>query len=59
MNKRPTWGGANRGQGRKPLDPNSETTSVSIRLTLAQRDKLAALGGAAWVRERIEKARQP
>jgi hypothetical protein len=54
---KPTWGGTGRNQGRKPLDPNSETVSVSIRLTLAQRTKLAALGGAAWVRERIERAK--
>jgi len=31
----------------------------SIRLTQAQWDKLAALGGVAWLRERIDKARRP
>lgn len=54
-----TWGGADRGQGRKPLDPDDATVVVTVRLTLAQKAKLATLGGAAWVRERIEKARQP
>jgi hypothetical protein len=31
----------------------------SIRLTQAQWDKLARLGGVAWLRKRIDKARGP
>ena len=46
-----------RGQGRKPIKEGAETVTVSLRMTLDQRDKLAKLGGAAWVRERIDKAK--
>jgi len=28
-------------------------------MTPAQRDKLAKLGGASWVRDRIDKAKEP
>ena len=48
-----------RGQGRKPLQEGEETVTVSLRMTPAQRDKLKALGGAVWVREKIDKARPP
>lgn len=50
-------GGPGRGQGRKPLDPESETVLVSIRMTIAQREKLLRIGGSAWIRARIDKAR--
>ena len=33
--------------------------TVSLRMTQAQRDKLARLGGADWVRQRIERAKEP
>ena len=48
-----------RGQGRKPIKPGEETVTVSLRMTPAQRDKLAVLGGASWVRDRIDKAKPP
>ena len=52
-------GGAREGAGRKPT-PEAEALKVgSIRLTQAQWDKMARLGGAAWLRERIDKARAP
>jgi hypothetical protein len=52
-------GGPGRGQGRKPT-PEADALRVgSIRLTQAHWDKLARLGGVAWLRERIEKARAP
>jgi len=56
--KRPATGrgGAGRGQGRKPLAAGEDTITVSLRLTASQRDKLARLGGAAWVRARIDQA---
>lgn len=54
-----THGGAGRGQGRKPLDPESETIGVTLKMTRAQREKLARLGGAAWVRNRIDRAKEP
>lgn len=47
-----------RGQGRKALSDVEATTSMTIRLTVGQRAKLARLGGAQWVRDRIDKARQ-
>jgi hypothetical protein len=50
-------GGPGRGQGRKPIKEGHETVTVSIRLTVAQRAKLEQLGGAAWLRGRIDKAK--
>lgn len=52
-------GGPERGQGRKPLKEGQDTVTLSIRLTVAQRAKLERLGGAAWLRDRIDKAREP
>ena len=52
-------GGAGRGQGRKPIKQGQDTVTVSLRMTEAQRDKLALLGGAEWVRQRIDKAKAP
>lgn len=52
-------GGAGRGQGRKPLPDGEAAQVVSIRLTRAQKDKLEKLGGAAWVREKISRAKVP
>lgn len=51
-------GGPGRGQGRKPVAEGQQTVTVSLRMTAAQRDKLARLGGAEWVRQRIDKARE-
>jgi len=47
-------GGPGRGQGRKPVAQGEETVTVSLRVTVAQREKLARLGGAKWVRSAIE-----
>ena len=45
--------------GRQPT-PEADALKVgSIRLTQAQWDKLARLGGVAWLGERIDKARTP
>ena len=52
-------GGAGRGQGRNPVKQGEETVTVSLRMTAAQRDKLSQLGGADWVRKRIDKAKAP
>ena len=51
-------GGAGRGQGRKPIKDGEETVTLSLRVTVAQREKLALLGGAKWVRQRIDKAKR-
>ena len=52
-------GGPGRGQGRKPLSPDSATIGVTIKMTEGQRSKLSRLGGPRWVRSRIDKAREP
>ncbi len=54
-----THGGAGRGQGRKPLAQGEQTVMFALRLTVAQREKLALLGGAEWVRGKIDKAKTP
>jgi hypothetical protein len=51
-------GGPGRGQGRPPVKPGEPTVTICLRLTQAQRDKLARLGGAEWVRVRIERAKE-
>ncbi|ODU52916.1 hypothetical protein ABT09_02305 [bacterium SCN 57-13] len=47
-----------RGPGRKPLSEEAETVMMPIRMTVPQRDKLKRLGGAQWVRDRIDKAKE-
>lgn len=51
-----TKGGAGRGQGRRRIKPGEDSIVVTVRLTAGQKAKLAALGGAAWVRARIDEA---
>lgn len=51
-------GGPGRGQGRNPVKQGEETVTVSLRMTPEQRAKLARIGGAEWVRTRIDKARE-
>ena len=45
--------------GRPSLQHGEETVPVTIRLTALQREKLQMLGGAKWVRDRIDKAHLP
>jgi len=46
-------------RGRKPLPPEQRLDETTIlRMTAAQKAKLARLGGAEWVREQIERARE-
>jgi len=52
-------GGAGRGQGRKPLAPGLPTVPVTVRMTEPQRAKLARLGGPKWLRDRIDRAKEP
>ena len=52
-------GGPGRGQGRKPLTEGEVLLSVSIKMSAQQREKLGRLGGALWVRNKIDKAREP
>jgi hypothetical protein len=51
-------GGPGRGQGRKPL-AGGPLIPVSIKMTSEQRDKLLRLGGAPWVRRKIQTAKDP
>lgn len=48
-------GGAGRGQGRKPLG-DAPMVVVPLRMSPKQKAKLAQLGGAAWVRGKIDQA---
>jgi hypothetical protein len=52
-------GGAGRGQGRKPLAKTGELMKARpVRMTDEEWAKCKRLGGAAWVRQRIDKARE-
>ena len=49
----------NRAKDGKPRAVAAKKTTlvaVSVKLSTAQRDKLARLGGSAWLRERIDAA---
>ncbi|SAK98447.1 hypothetical protein AWB80_07522 [Caballeronia pedi] len=48
-------GGARAGAGRKTVDGVSGVVPFNISLTPAERDKLKALGGSAWVREQLRR----
>jgi hypothetical protein len=51
---------SDRGQGRKPISPTGEPMKPrQIRMTDAEWAKCIALGGAAWVREKIKRAAPP
>jgi len=50
-------GGAGRNQGRKPLSQSEETITACFRMTRSERDKLAILGGAKWIRAKIKAAK--
>ncbi|MDP2005521.1 MAG: hypothetical protein Q8K45_07565 [Rubrivivax sp.] len=50
---------APRGRGRPQLEAGEVTVPVTVRMTARQKDKLARLGGGAWMRDRIDKARDP
>jgi hypothetical protein len=55
----PGRGGARPGAGRKPLAEGIQSIVWKARLTPEQLDKLERLGGAAWLRDRIDRARDP
>ncbi|RYF60107.1 MAG: hypothetical protein EOO27_07055 [Comamonadaceae bacterium] len=59
MEAKPTRGGAGRGQGRKPISPGQESVTVNVRMSTGQREKLQRLGGAPWVREKIDAEPEP
>jgi hypothetical protein len=60
MEKRLTGrGGPGRGGGRKPLIGDTPLIGVTLKMSEEQREKLQRLGGAQWVREKIDKAKEP
>jgi hypothetical protein len=59
VSKKSTHGGPGRGQGRKPIEEGIGTVPFPVRLTPSQRDKVKRLGGAPWVRDRIDEAQEP
>jgi hypothetical protein len=54
MNDKPV-----RRPGRQPIPPEQKTLVGSVRLTAAQWAKFATLGGAAWLRQKIDRAKVP
>lgn len=52
-------GGARPGAGRKPLVAGSPAVPVMIKMTEEQKAKLKRLGGPPWVRDKIDKAKEP
>lgn len=48
-----------RKRGRPALGEEGKTVPFVVRLTEEQSAKLRRLGGAAWVRDRVNKAREP
>lgn len=48
-----------RGRGRPPLEDGVDTIPVTVRMTAPQKEKLTRLGGSGWVRDRIDKAKEP
>ncbi|BEP48909.1 hypothetical protein GmRootV116_26050 [Variovorax sp. V116] len=59
MEAKNTHGGARAGVGRKRLQPGVATVPVMIKMTELQKGKLKRLGGAPWVRNRIDEAPEP
>ncbi len=51
-------GGPGRGQGRKPINEGEVMVPISLKLLPAQKEKLQRLGGAAWVRLKIDQTRE-
>lgn len=58
MTTKNTHGGARPGSGPKPLPPGTRMENISLKMHRAQIEKLHRLGGASWVRTRIDKAKE-
>lgn len=53
-------GGAREGSGKKPISEDGAMhTVVHIRMLESQKQKMLELGGSAWVRDKIDKAKLP
>lgn len=55
--KKRKHGGKREGAGRTPLADDDITVVLTAKVTAGQKAKFQALGGAAWLREQIEKAK--
>ena len=44
-------------RGRKSAKPGDPTVTVALRMGSTQREKLGLLGGARWVRGKIDRAK--
>jgi hypothetical protein len=51
-------GGPGRGQGRKPAPEAEAMVQVNVMLQPTQKEKLKRLGGAPWVRKKIDQAKE-
>jgi hypothetical protein len=51
-------GGAGRGQGRKPHAPGEAMVAVTLKMLPKQKEKLKQLGGASWLRKRIDEGKE-
>lgn len=47
-----------RKRGQKPIKAGEDSVTVSLRMAVEQKEKLHRLGGAKWVRARIERAKE-
>jgi hypothetical protein len=59
MTEQAKRGGARPGSGRKPLPEGEALVPVTIKMKPTQKDKLQRLGGAPWVRQKIDRAQEP
>ncbi len=57
MEQQKQRGGARENAGRKPQGDEA-MVPVTIKMEPAQRDKLKRLGGAPWVRKKIDQAKE-
>lgn len=53
------WGGLRPGAGRKPISDKPMGMVLHVRLSPEQKTKVDLLGGSAWVRRAIDKAKLP
>jgi hypothetical protein len=58
MKTEPKKGGARDGAGRKALPDGEAMVPVTVNMRPAQREKLQRLGGAPWVRKKIDAAKE-
>jgi hypothetical protein len=59
MTEQAKRGGARPGSGRRALPEGEALVPVTIKMKPAQKDKLQRLGGAPWVRQKIDRAKEP